>query len=62
MTAMNPKFKRAIRHLLLRMRFLQNLQYHQVDWDKENVREERDSEINEIQDAINVLDKEKEAR
>jgi len=49
------RFKRAIRQLLLRLRFLQNLQYHQVDWDVNKTKENRDSEIEELKDAIGVL-------
>jgi len=49
------RFKRAIRQLLLRLRFLQNLQYHQVDWDVNDTKEDRDSEIEELKDAIDIL-------
>jgi len=53
------RFKRAIRQLLLRLRFLQNLQYHQVDWDVNDTKEDRDSEIEELKDAIDVLNEKK---
>jgi len=49
------RFKRAIRQLLLRLRFLQNLQYHQVDWNINDTKEDRDDEIEELKDAIDVL-------
>jgi len=52
------RFKRAIRQLLLRLRFLQNLQYHQIDWDVNKTKEDRDDEIEELKDAIEVLDRE----
>jgi len=53
------RFKRAIRQLLLRLRFLQNLQYHQVDWNVNNIKEDRDSEIEELKDAIDILNEKK---
>ena len=54
------RFKRAIRQLLLRLRFLQNLQYHQIDWGVNDTKENRDSEIRELKDAIDVLSEKKE--
>jgi len=53
------RFKRAIRQLLLRLRFLQNLQYHQVDWNVNDTKEDRDSEIEELKDAIDILNEKK---
>jgi len=53
------RFKRAIRQLLLRLRFLQNLQYHQIDWDVNDTKENRDSEIRELKDAIGILNEKK---
>jgi len=52
------RFKRAIRQLLLRLRFLQNLQYHQINWDVNDTKEDRDSEIEELKDAIEMLSRE----
>ena len=56
------RFKRAIRQLLLRLRFLQNLQYHQIDWDVNDTKRDRDGEIEELKDAIEILNEKQDEK